>query len=85
MFRHRKLPAGLTLITRQACSLCDEALEAIHRAGVDGPVTLRDVDEDSELSMYGERVPVLIDASGNVVAEGRITERVLRSSSRSIR
>ncbi|HEX9855794.1 MAG TPA: glutaredoxin family protein [Acidimicrobiia bacterium] len=86
MFRRSKptLPAGLTLVTRRACGLCEEALGAIGRVGVAGPVAIVDIAEHAEHAMFDERLPVLLDSASNVLAEGRITERQLRAIARSL-
>ena len=56
--------AGLELVTRARCGLCDELHEALvaelGRRGLSVPIALRDVDGDPELvRRYGRHVPVL--------------------------
>jgi Glutaredoxin-like domain (DUF836) len=64
------MPADLRFLTRQGCHLCDDALELLR--GI--PLTIIDIDLDPELLLlYHERVPVVLDATGSVVAEGAIT------------
>jgi len=61
----------VTLYTRAVCPLCDELLDAL--AGLSLDVTQVDVDGDRELKKrYGMRIPVLADAEGTVLAEGRL-------------
>lgn len=61
----------LVLVTRQGCSLCEEALGLLRALGHDPE--LADVDADSRLyDLYDWRVPVVL-RDGNVVAEGKIT------------
>ncbi len=69
------VPLGIEFITRQGCTICEEALETVHgiaeRLGV--PVHIRDVDEEPGLADFSERVPVVLSASGQVLAEGEIS------------
>jgi hypothetical protein len=65
----------VTFLTRDGCSLCDEALRKLRvpaellRVGIEQV----DVDGDADLvSRFGDRVPVVLSA-GEVVAEGLIT------------
>ena len=61
----------VTLYTRPVCPLCDELLDALDGLPLD--VTKVDVDGDRELKKrYGLRIPVLVDAAGDVLAEGRL-------------
>jgi glutaredoxin len=65
------------LVTRDGCHLCEEALDLLHRGGVD--FTLRDVDADPELfRLYDFRVPVIL-LEGRVVAEGQIDSSALEA------
>jgi hypothetical protein len=55
--------AGLTLLARRYCHLCDEMQVALAPvlAGRAVPLTIVDVDEHPELeAKYGELVPVLL-------------------------
>jgi len=68
----------VTFVTRQRCHLCDDALEALwpwaRRLGL--TVVEVDVDDDPALlERFGDRVPVVVSASGAVLAEGRISPR----------
>lgn len=70
----------LTLVTRRGCHLCSEAEALLLREGI--PFSAADVDADPELQrLYDFRVPVLVDSTGRLLAEGRIDaatlERVL--------
>ena len=65
----------LVLVTRQGCSLCDEALQLLRDLG--HQPELVDVDADTGLyDLYDWRVPVLL-RDGSVVAEGKITVQQL--------
>jgi glutaredoxin len=66
----------VTLVTRNGCHLCDDALRLLQDLGVHPE--LADVDADDELHrVYDFRVPVVL-IDGRVVAEGKITrERLL--------
>jgi hypothetical protein len=64
------LPAGLVVVSREGCGLCEEMLHELaelerHR-GLP-PVTLVDVDSDPELTrQFGLKVPVLL-LDGSVI------------------
>ena len=67
---------SLRFVTRAGCTLCEKAqpsvVAAAKRAGL--TVEIVDVDEDPELlAVFGDRVPVVLDGAGNVLAEGRIS------------
>jgi len=59
-------PAGevaVTVMTRQNCSLCDKAIDAVSRICAELGVSWEpaDVDADRELrAEYGDRVPVIL-------------------------
>lgn len=58
------MPAVLTLIQRDDCQLCDEALAVLAQARTPEPEALF-IDDDAGLEeRYGARVPVLRDAAG---------------------
>ena len=58
-------------MTRQGCSLCEEALRVLRSLGHEPE--LADVDADDRLhDLYDWRVPVVL-LDGRVVAEGKIT------------
>ncbi len=74
--------AGLTVVHRQDCDLCDEmvaALEALGRKVTLPPVTIVDVDGDPELlRRYGLNVPVLL-LDGTVVCKHHLdAEELIR-------
>ena len=55
--------AGVTVMTRQNCSLCEKAMDAVRRICGEFDVPWRgvDVDTDPELrAEYGDRVPVVL-------------------------
>jgi hypothetical protein len=62
---------GLLLLGRPDCHLC-EAFEAALQAHLgDVPLAHACVDDRAEWRMrYGRRIPVLLDAAGEVLAEG---------------
>ena len=59
-----QLPAGLVVLSREDCGLCDEMLQALaelERTQAIPAVTVVDVDSDLELSRrFGLKVPVLL-------------------------
>jgi len=62
---------SLVLVTRQGCSLCEEALRLLRSLGHEPE--LADVDAEDRLhDLYDWRVPVVL-LDGHVVAEGKIT------------
>ena len=63
----------LTLYTRSVCPLCDDLVAALEGLPLD--ITRIDGGGDPALEeRYGLRIPVLLDAAGNLLAEGRIDE-----------
>ena len=64
------LPAGLVVITRKGCGLCDEMLQelaVLEREHALPPVSVIDVDSDAELvRQFGLKVPVLL-LDGSVI------------------
>ena len=58
------LPAGLVVISREGCGLCEDMLHALaelERAKSIPPVSVVDVDSDPELARrFGIKVPVLL-------------------------
>jgi hypothetical protein len=64
----------LLLLGRPDCHLCEDFAEALqaHLAGRAFELEHADVDATAEWRMrYGRRIPVLLDAQGRVLAEGR--------------
>ena len=59
-----QLPAGLVVLSREDCGLCDEMLQALaelERTQAIPAVTVVDVDSDPELTRsFGLKVPVLL-------------------------
>jgi Glutaredoxin-like domain (DUF836) len=58
------LPAGLVVLSREGCGLCQDmlyALAELERSRAIPPVTVVDVDSDAELARrFGLKVPVLL-------------------------
>jgi len=58
------LPAGLVVLSREGCGLCQDMLHALaelEQSQAIPPVTVIDVDADAELvRRYGLKVPVLL-------------------------
>jgi thioredoxin-like negative regulator of GroEL len=72
-------------LTRNGCHLCDEArslvLAAARRSGIE--VLEVDIDDHEELvGEFGLRIPVVLGADGQVLAEGIIEEKSLRRALR---
>jgi hypothetical protein len=63
-------PAGLVVLSREGCGLCEQMLLdlAVHeQSGAIPPVTVLDVDSDPALArQYGLKVPVLL-LDGSVI------------------
>jgi predicted thioredoxin/glutaredoxin len=76
-----ELPAGLAVITREGCTLCDamfEALAELRQRMTLPPVVAVDVDGDPDLARrYGHKVPVLV-CDGAVVCHYQLDEAELR-------
>jgi hypothetical protein len=76
------LPAGLVVLSREGCGLCDDMLHALadleRHQGLP-PVTVIDVDSDPELvRRYGVKVPVLL-LDGSVICHYTLnSQEVLR-------
>jgi len=64
------LPAGLVVLSREGCGLCEEMLHALaefERTKAIPAVTIIDVDSSAELARsYGLKVPVLL-LDGSVI------------------
>ncbi len=66
---------SVVFLTRPGCGLCDSALPRVRWAAtmLRSRLTVVDIQEDPGLEAeYHLRIPVLLDASGDVVAEGPI-------------
>ncbi len=64
----------LLLLGRPECHLCEDFADALqlYLAGRAFELEHADVDATGEWRMrYGQRIPVLLDAQGRVLAEGR--------------
>lgn len=70
----------LEFITKDDCPLCAETLANLVplAAGRNVDLTIRNVEDDAALETFRERVPVIRNDSGDILAEGRITARQLR-------
>lgn len=70
----------LEFLTRRGCHLCDEALDIVHRLGINAAIV--DVDLDlALLEEFDHRVPVLRDShTGRIIAEGRFSQTAVRQS-----
>ncbi len=73
-------PLQITFYTRAGCQLCDEALELLRDYGKKYPLTIQEIDVDSQPELadrYGDKVPVL-EIEGKPRLWGRINEVLLR-------
>lgn len=71
----------LVFVTRSGCPLCDEGLALVRKAlRRSESVAVVDVDASRAHSVYGPRVPVLIDRRGVVLAEGKMTPAEVRAA-----
>lgn len=70
--------SAVTLVTRDGCTLCTEALPVVERvcekAGV--PLTVLDVDADPALREHSDHVPVVL-VDGAVVSRWWVDEKDL--------
>jgi hypothetical protein len=64
------LPAGLVVLSREGCHLCEQMLQELAELEIQGRIpasTLVDVDSDPELArQFGLKVPVLL-LDGSVI------------------
>jgi hypothetical protein len=68
----------MRFLTRRGCPLCEEAYALVVSLAAAEEIVVEVVDIDLDLELlgrYDERVPVLLDSAGGVLAEGHITER----------
>jgi hypothetical protein len=74
------LPAGLVVVSREGCGLCEDMLHALadlERHHGLPPVTVIDVDADPELTRrYGLKVPVLL-LDGSVICHYTLNSQEL--------
>jgi predicted thioredoxin/glutaredoxin len=74
------LPAGLVVLSREGCHLCEEMLQELadlERAGRIPAVSIVDVDSDPALArQYGLKVPVLL-VDGSVICHYTLNSQEL--------
>jgi Glutaredoxin-like domain (DUF836) len=74
------IPAGLVVLSREGCGLCQDMLHALaelERSQSLPPVTVVDVDSDPELAVrYGLKVPVLL-LDGSVICHYTLNSKEL--------
>jgi hypothetical protein len=74
------LPAGLVVVSREGCGLCDDMLHelaALERDPGLPPLTIVDVDSDPELTRrFGLKVPVLL-LDGSVICHYTLNSQEL--------
>ena len=74
------LPAGLVVLSREGCHLCDQMLQELAQLERDGripPTTVVDVDSDPALAtQYGLKVPVLL-LDGSVICHYTLNSQEL--------
>lgn len=66
--------------TKQNCPLCDQAEDALQSLATEYPLIINKLDiyeDDALLEKYEIRIPV-IEVSGIVIAEGVVTETMVR-------
>lgn len=72
-------------LTRPGCHLCEDAYPLVFREAQKAGVTLEVFDietDDTVLSEFGMRIPVVLGPDGEVLAEGQIERRALRRALR---
>lgn len=79
------VPDRLVFVTRANCPLCEEGLAHLKSLTRREEVLILDVDRDEGVAEYAERVPVVLDPEGGVVAEGRFSRDELRKALRRTR
>jgi hypothetical protein len=74
------IPAGLVVLSREGCGLCQDMLHALaelERSQAVPPVTVIDVDSDAELAgKFGLKVPVLL-LDGSVICHYTLNSKEL--------
>jgi len=74
------IPAGLVVVSREGCGLCEDMLHALadlERHHGLPPITVIDVDSDPELiRQYGLKVPVLL-LDGSVICHYTLNSQEL--------
>ncbi|MFP3915659.1 MAG: glutaredoxin family protein [Actinomycetota bacterium] len=79
---------SLQFVTSPGCHLCEEAEPVVRRAAGRFGIEVETVDigsDDDLVRLYAWRVPVVLGPDGDVLAEGMIRERPLRSALRRMR
>jgi thiol-disulfide isomerase/thioredoxin len=73
----------VTLVTRDGCSLCDEAAPLVARLAAEAevPLEVRDVDADPGLREWSDHVPVVL-LDGVEHARWWVEEKALRKALR---
>lgn len=72
----------MRFLEREGCHLCDDALALLDELGVTS-IERVDIDHDDALVRdFGLRIPVLLDDSGRVLAEGVFERRTLKKALR---
>jgi glutaredoxin len=66
----------VVLYKRQGCHLCDDALDLLHRYGVD--VSCVDIDNDPDLCARFDTCVPVVEIAGRIRFRGRINEVLLR-------
>jgi Glutaredoxin-like domain (DUF836) len=70
--------SSIRFLTRPDCHLCDEARPLVEWAAVKVGVVIDEIDVDGDetlLSLYGLRIPVVLGPGDEVLAEGIIRDR----------
>jgi hypothetical protein len=64
----------ITVLTREGCHLCDDAMPRVRRVArlLGFRVRIADVDSAGLADTHGTRVPVVLDAGGKELVSGRI-------------
>ncbi len=79
-FRRKSSPLEVYLYGRAACHLCETAAGVLQRIAKKVPLVVRYVDLDGEdcssvtRAAYADRIPVITNAQGEVLGEGKISE-----------
>ena len=62
IFRRRRTPELVTLVTRAGCHLCEQALPVVRAAAAEAGVRVEvvDVDADPTLRSWSDKVPVVL-------------------------
>ncbi len=83
IFRRRRTPELVTLVTRAGCHLCELALPVVRAAAGDAgvPFEVLDVDADPLLRGWSDKVPVVL-LDGVEHAYWQVDERALRAALR---